>query len=55
MGVFFPEYERWYEDAVANNWGWGGLHTAKAGRQLSPRSARAKAIVEREKASVILS
>ena len=23
MGVFFPEYERWYEDAVANNWGWG--------------------------------
>jgi len=23
MGVFFPEYERWYEDAVANNWGLG--------------------------------
>ena len=23
MGVFFPEYERWYKDAVANNWGLG--------------------------------
>ena len=23
MGVFFPEYERWYEDAVADNWEWG--------------------------------
>ncbi len=23
MGVFFPEYERWYDDDVANHWGWG--------------------------------
>ena len=42
MGVFFPEYERWYKDAVANYWGLGDYTPPRLADTFRPDQPAAK-------------
>jgi hypothetical protein len=42
MGAEFPEYEAWYRDALANNWGWGDYERGRVSDNFRAEPERPK-------------